>query len=448
MNAILKYHVLQIFNYWDHLKFRIRAEIIILFVIFYSFFTDKLVFYFNQILDQQDTSLTGLSTIVLHLLMLIVILSTPFIYFNLFPRQKGLTNLSLYPLKKSEALTALMIYFVKYQIVIILIATPVFTALTLSTGPLMLLYILFLSCSSLFHSALLVLILASKYLSRSRIFFQYFLYFFLYFGSFAIVYWKTYLFFYYTILVIFCGWIVLLRFWNARWQSWDQILNRYRPVVQKSTQNMSKLTYFQFPSTVPKTLRPLFIKEILSHIRNKNYMRLKIISLFIYLIIMILVDIFYHEYFTTVISLLTILLIWEHYSNQFNEKYVMKESRFFIKVLPIKFYQYSLSKFFSEFLYIALILFVVLILTLIHGTALFKILNILGIITIFSLFVLYIITLIRVIFYDNPRVAGYAYHFLIIFTIVMSFNFYLVGPIVTLFIIIYLHFISNRQFAR
>ncbi|MEE9118459.1 MAG: hypothetical protein V3U02_07685, partial [Calditrichia bacterium] len=117
MNAILKYHVLQIFNYWDHLKFRIRAEIIILFVIFYSFFTDKLVFYFNQILDQQDTSLTGLSTIVLHLLMLIVILSTPFIYFNLFPRQKGLTNLSLYPLKKSEALTALMIYFVKYQIV-------------------------------------------------------------------------------------------------------------------------------------------------------------------------------------------------------------------------------------------------------------------------------------------------------------------------------------------
>ena len=70
------------------------------------------------------------------------------------------------------------------------------------------------------------------------------------------------------------------------------------------------------------------------------------------------------------------------------------------------------------------------------------------IITLFSIFVLYIITLIRVIFYDNPRAAGYAYHILIIFTVVMTIQFYFVGPIITLFIIIYLHFKSYHQFVR
>jgi amino acid transporter len=240
----------------------------------------------------------------------------------------------------------------------------------------------------------------------------------------------------------------LIKSWNRRWQSWDHLLNKLRPVFQKSTQSKSKLTYFKFPLIIPKTIRPLFIKEILSHIRNKNYIRLKIISFLVYIAILIFIDFYYLEYYASAISLLTILLIWEHYSHQFNEKYVTEESKLFIKVLPIKFYQYSLSKFLSEFLYIIIILLVVLFSTLIHGISSDKILNVLGIITLFSLFVLYIITLIRVIFYDNPRAAGYAYHFLIIFTAIMNFQFYLVGPIITLFIIIYLHFKSQRQFAR
>jgi hypothetical protein len=448
MNSILKYHVRQIHNFWHHLKFRIRAEIIVLFFIFFAFFTDKFVFFFNQLLEQQDTSPTGLVTFVLHVLMLMIILSTPYIYFNLFPKQIGLTNLSLYPLQKSEALTLLLIYFIKYQLLIILIATPIFTALTISTGPIMLLYILYFACSSLFLSATLILILVSIDASRITIFYQYFIFFFLYYVSFALLYWYTNLYLYFTILASACGWIILLRFWNLRWHSWDLILNRYRPVIQKSTQRISRLTYFNLLSTFPRKVRALLIKEILSHIRNKHYMRLKTISLVIYLSILILVSVFYVEQYSSAISLLTIFLIWEHYSHQFNEKYVIRESRFFMKVLPIKYYQYGLSKFLSEFLYIILILFIVFFLSVIHGIALYKILNIFGIITLFSIFVLYIIILIRVIFYDNPRAAGYAYHFLIIFTMVMIFNFYLVGPIITLFIIIYLQFISIRQFSR
>jgi len=448
MNAILKYHLRQFSNYWHHLKFRIRAEIIILFFIFYTFFTDKLVLYFNQILDQPETSPIGLATFVLHILLVIIFVSTPFIYFNLFPKQKGLTNLSLYPLKKSETLTLQLIYFLKYQLLIIFIATPILTALTLSTGPLMLFYLVYLGGSSIVLSSILVLVLASIFTTRIKALLQYFFYFSLYMIVFALLYWKVDLYSYFIILIVSIAWVLLLKLWNKKWQTWDQILNHYRPVAQKYSQTLSKITYFNFPFTFSNSLRPFLIKELLSHLRNKNYIRLKIISLFIYLMILIFVDFFYYQYYSSAISILTILLIWEHYSHQFNEKYVMKESRFFIQVLPVKYYQYSLSKFLSEFLYIVLILLFVFFLTILHDIEIFKILNILGIVTLFSIFVLYIITLIRVIFYDNPRMAGYAYHFLIIFTLVMIFNFHLVGPIITFFIIFYIQFISYRQFNR
>jgi len=296
MNAILKYHLHQLLNYWHHLRFRIRIEILILFIIFYTFFTDKFVWYFGHVLDQPTTSYVGLATFVLHLLLTMIFLSTPLIYFNLFPKQKGLSNLSLYPLKRSEATALQIIYFIKYQLIIIIIATPILTALVLSTGLLMLVYILFLSSASLYISALMILVMASVYQNRFRVLIQYYIYFLFYMIFFALMYWKTDIFFYTTILVICGAWTILTGYWKKNWQSWDQALNRYRPVAQKSSQNLSKLTYFNFPHLLTRSLRPLFIKEFLSHIRNKNYVRLKIISIALYLSILILIDIFYYDY--------------------------------------------------------------------------------------------------------------------------------------------------------
>jgi hypothetical protein len=320
--------------------------------------------------------------------------------------------------------------------------------LTISTGFLFLLYILIFSACSLFISSMLILVLASLYQNRTRAIVQYFLYFFIYILFFTLVYWKSNLYVYSTIFIVIGAGFLVFRSWNRNWQTWDQILNRYRPVEKKSSQMLSKLTYFNFPVTISKSLKPILVKELLSHIRNKNYLRLKIISIALYLTIIILFDIFYFDYFTSTISVLTIILIWEHYSHQFNEKYVLKESLSFIKVLPVTYFQYGMSKFLSEFFYIILILFIILILTILHHIEWIQILNILGIVTLFAIFVLYIITIIRVIFYDNPRMAGYAYHFLIIFTLVMIFNFYLVGPLITIFIIVYIQFSSYRQFTK
>jgi hypothetical protein len=448
MNAILKYHLRQLFNYWYHLRFRIRLELIFLFLIFYIFFTDKLVQYFRQLLVQPDTSPIGLTTLALHILLVIIFITTPFIYFNLFPKQKGLSTLSLFPLKKSESLMLQLVYFFKYHILIFLIALPILTALLISSGLQYVLYIVFFSFSSLFLSTMMILVLASIYQKRINAVFRYYLYLVLYILFFAVMYWFTDIYFYATILVALASLILMFKVWDNHSEAWDQTLSRYRPVAQNLSQTLSKLTYFNFPHFISKSLSPFIIKEFLSHLRNKNYMRLKIVSLTIYLLLLILIATFYFEYYTSAISILTILLIWEHYSHQFNEKYVSKESLFYMKVLPVTYLQYSLSKFLSEFLYIIIILILILILTVLYNVELIKIVNVLGIVTLFSVFVLYLITMIRILFYDNPRMAGYAYHFLIVFSMVMIFNFHLVGPIITIFVILYIQFISYRQFTR
>jgi hypothetical protein len=244
------------------------------------------------------------------------------------------------------------------------------------------------------------------------------------------------------------GWFLLIKYWQLNWRRWDWVLRQYQLPSSKNGYWFAKLNYFNFPSLVPASIRPLFVKEILAHIRNPHYMRLKLISLILYIISIGVAEIYLSENYDILILILTLFLIWEHYSHQFNEKYVSKEPINFFKALPFKYYQYSLAKFFSESLYILIIIIICMTAAFLHGLSPTKILNLLVIITVFAFFILYLITIIRIIFYDNPRFAGYAYHFLVIFTFVMSWNFYLVGPFITLMIILYLHFWSYRIFVK
>jgi hypothetical protein len=330
----------------------------------------------------------------------------------------------------------------------ILISLPVFTALAISTGGLPFLYAVFIFVAFPLYSVFITHSLATKKGSKRSALALYFLVVVLYFIVFFILYWHTDISPYFSLFLVISTGLICRKFWESSLLSLDAIVYRFRPRLDQLAQKLSKLTYFNFPAIIPRAIRPLFIKDLLSYIRNKNYMRLKIISLLIYVLLLIIINIYYDQNFATAVSLLTFLFIWEHYSHQFNEKYVVKESRIFLKVLPLRYYQLSLAKFLSEFLFILVILMVVLVMTLIHGISWFKILNLLSGITLFSIFILYIITIIRIIFFDNPRFAGYAYHFLIIFTLVMIYNFYLVGPVITLLIIIYLNYISYRQFEK
>ena len=448
MIIILKYYALQLKNYWRQLRIRIQIEIIILFTIFYAFFSDKLVTYFISILDQPNTTPFGLAALILHIILIAAIIPTPFIFFNLFPKQKGLINLQLQPLSRTNTLTLLIVHLFKYELIIFLIVTPVFTALVLSTGIISLLYILSLFISILFFSLLTLFFLINTFKKKLLSILYYYLIFFLYFLLFYVIYWWSENFLYYNLLVLLFGWIYLYKYWQSQWIFADKILLRFRTTILRSGQYFKKLTYNNFPAIIPKSIRPFFIKDVLGYLRNRNYMRLKLITLLLYVLILIVIDVYFNQHYNALISIMTILLVWEHYSHQFNEKYVMNEPRSLIKVLPVRYYQFSIAKFLSEFLFIVLILGIVSLSMVFHRLPLHQLVEIVTLILLFSIFVLYMITIIRVIFYDNPRFAGYAYHFMIIFTLVMTYNFYLVGPIITISIIVYLQFFSYRQFVR
>ncbi len=117
MNLILKFHLIQIYNFWRHLGLRIQIEIIILFVIFYSFFTSKLIIFFNQILDQPNVTDWGLNGFAIHTFLFIALFSTPFIYFKMIPKQKGLRIFYTQPLSASQTLYSMILYYLKYELI-------------------------------------------------------------------------------------------------------------------------------------------------------------------------------------------------------------------------------------------------------------------------------------------------------------------------------------------
>jgi hypothetical protein len=67
---------------------------------------------------------------------------------------------------------------------------------------------------------------------------------------------------------------------------------------------------------------------------------------------------------------------------------------------------------------------------------------------VFLLSVLILTTMLnfQMLFYEDPRYAGYAYHFSVIFFVVMSYNYRFVGPLVTLFMAGYFFYKNYRYF--
>ena len=64
----------------------------------------------------------------------------------------------------------------------------------------------------------------------------------------------------------------------------------------------------------------------------------------------------------------------------------------------------------------------------------------------FSMLVLSIMLNFQIMFYDDPRLAGYAYHFTIIFLLIMTINFRLVGPLISIILLTFYFYKSYRYF--
>jgi len=447
MHPILKYHLIQFLHFWKNLGFRLKAEFVIFALIFFSFFTDKINQIFSELLSKPETTEIGLSSFILHPLIAISAISAPFILLYLFPKQRNLKILQSYALNSTQTFLLLIIHYLKYQLIGLLVFFPVFLALFLSAGSIAAIYFLFFLTGFSILFFLLAYYLTWKN-NKPKYLFLYFFTFSIYAATFSLFYYYNSNFVFFDILILSLGLIFCYFKWKKCWYDWDIVFCKFEEVAKTDKKVFNKINYFTFKKIFPGSIQPLLIKEVMSYLRNRNYIFLKIITLIIYLLILTFALFFAAIHFETLTAVISLLLIWEHYSHQFNEKYVQRESPVFFRTMPFRFHQIWIAKFFSELFYILLIIFIAIIFLIIKNISLIEIANIGGLITLAAIFILSIITSVKLLFYDNPRLAGYAYHFLVIFCVVMIFNFYLVGPIITLFILLYLNFISYREFVK
>ena len=295
---------------------------------------------------------------------------------------------------------------------------------------------------------LLTHLITHIFINKVKILSIYFFLQFIYFTIFSILYINNFYYWIFNIFIIFLSSIIISVRWQKIWMHWDTILQQITPSQDTPSTSWIRVTYFNFPKLVPGKIHPLFVKEILSHLRNRNYMRLKTISIALLIMLLLVIDAYFDDNYKSIFIMVCLGFIWYHYSHQFNEKYVLPESITFLRTMPFHFFQIGLAKFLSEFLYILLFSLIISCALLLHGCSYTEIIQVVSILFFFSIMVLSTITIFRIFFHDNPRAAGYAYHFVIIFFLIMiASQFYLVGPIVIFSLLIYFSYLSYRQFV-
>ncbi len=449
MWIILKYFLRQFLNYWKHLPLRIKIEIVILLTVFYIYGTNQLVFKFRSFIEQPDITSLHLHMLVQLVLLLPLLTGIPFIYFSLIPRQKSIQLLRLLPLSSGQSAMLLLVHLWKYELIYLIIILPVATAVGITLGLWPFFYLLILLCLLPSVLFLFLHLLATIFSARYKILFMYLGLVILYYLFLLGIHLTPYYLLYQIAIYIFLT-LIVYRFWFIHREKWDIIPDRFsrRPVDKKQMVPFGTINYFTLASYVPLAIRPVFIKEILLQIRNNRYLRLKVLTIIFFLLGSLLIQQYAAENFRNLLALLVVVLIWWHYSSQFNEKYVLPESKYFLKTMPLRYYQFVLPKFLAELIYIIILTCLLLLIFLLHGEELPA--ASIAVLSMFmvSIFILFITIIFKTMFYDNPRLAGYAYHLLILFSLVVSVNFYFVGPLITIFLLLYFSYKSYQAFSQ
>lgn len=200
-------------------------------------------------------------------------------------------------------------------------------------------------------------------------------------------------------------------------------------------------------SKEPQKAIGLFPKELLQLWRNPRYRRLKIFSFIFYLAGLILLYQIPDIASDMWMMLFSTIVFWTHYNVHFISKYVSAEPDWYFRSLPIKFYRAWFSRFFAELLYVLIFLIAQWLFLALVGIEPAVQVQWIGALLLFAVIILIVVLNFQILFYDNPRLAGYAYHFTIIFILVSSFNYRLVGPLSSLFLLAYFSY-KTRQFYR
>ncbi len=199
------------------------------------------------------------------------------------------------------------------------------------------------------------------------------------------------------------------------------------PVVHSIRRNRKKRPTFK--SSAFLQLWQKFSKEIL---RNPLFLKAKGLLLFLLFAGFLICKNRFADHMVEAFTIVTFLLIYWHYSQYFNPRFVQAEPEWFFRTLRIPFIAYFFARFFSEYLFVLVILFFYSLGLYLSGIPFIEHWQIVLFLALSALVILVTMLAFQIIFYDDPRTGGYAYHFSILFFTVMSLNYYFVGPLVTL----------------
>ncbi len=436
---VLKILLKQPFHAWRRLPFITQLEHLFLLLIVYAYICTRLYSFLGSLHTTDPILAQRILTAALHVFVLYFLLSAPLILIHLLPRQTALRELHILPVTRRQTIAIVAYYVHKYW----LLSWAVFLPLAV-TAPL----IMPLKGS---------LTLAAFIIWDAAVFV---LFFDLFFGmqSTARPYAMA------TLLVLILAALVGL-FWMHPFRSLVIStalgalvlvlgllrLNRISVQFEKAFPAHAQ----QFRPRSPKhsyqltgsKSRSLFLKDFMNLWRNPHYLKNKMVVLLLLPVSGILCFKITPAHAVGAFSVVLGLLIWHHYSTFFSNRFVQAEPEWFFRLLPIPFFGLIISRFLLEFIFVAIMLGIysgMLWLFNIPPQAQWQLLLLL---TFLSAVALLTMITFRIIFFDDQRTAGYAYHFSLIFFVVMSLNYYFLGPILTiLFLIVY--FYKSYRFLK
>ncbi len=428
---------------WRTFEIRYKLEAIALFILIFAFLGTRLDNLFGQWVGD-IFSKTELTLLVANLFTFQISITGLFIISWLIPRQNSLRPFLTRPLCKNQLIKLVGFHSFKYLSLYLILFLPTATALYSAIGLISFLSALMIVLIfSLFY--LIHFIQQKQKYSLKKFIFRGLLSILFYHGLFG-------LFFYvgdYLLLFQIVSTFLVLAYTIKMYSGKDMLpLENFIPYLEKvySKPEIDQSARKRMPQFLPAIVQPLFEKEVASLWRNPNYKRLKIKSIALFFILNTLIIISNIEYKETWISILTALLIWVHYSNGFNDKYVFADPSWFIKTLPMRFRHLFAAKFIAEIGYVILLTFGVLIFYQFCDITFSEQLTWLAALFLFANVVLFTMLNFQIMFFNDPRLAGYAYHFAMFFIIIMALNFQLVGPIIGLCLLMFFLYKNVRYF--
>ena len=287
MNSLYRYFFKQYINAWKDLSLRIRIEIIILFVVYFSFFTTRLIQLFNSWLSEPNITAFGLQQFLLHVLLIFITFSIPFIHINLIPKQKGLVYYRTLPLNSLNTFWLVFFLHFKYQLIGLIFIVPVFVALLVVTN---FFYALYFLIAILIYQTICILFMNFLTIRMKAILkniFTYLIVLIFAFSFYTLLYFYTNYFAIFDPVLTVISLVILVHYWKSDFMQWDRYIKNKTGKTTISGKKNRIISYERFAKFPLKKLTPLVAKEWLNYIRNPKYVRFLFFSFTIYFLLLI-----------------------------------------------------------------------------------------------------------------------------------------------------------------